>query len=165
MAHPCANQLVGGMIGRFVDSVIGFSIKSAIQQKTSVIDSALKLLALQSLADVLSRNHCGIYLCRRKTTKKVAGITTTSSKVKKFKESLDDAFKNNLLDIFIGAGGALEDAVKTFGIGFDPAKLIVDATHLSLKGLEGDALTKKLKVFFSSTLDTWATVLLKAQMR
>ena len=53
----------------------------------------------------------------------------------------------------------MREASKTFGSNFDASKLVIDTSKLSLKGLEGDALTKEIESFFSSTLDSWASVI------
>lgn len=146
-----ADAVGGGFLGALVNGIS----KALYSKKTSVIDSGIQIIG-GTLADALETGMVGaLNYAEVKTTKKVLGLTT-SSKVDTKTSSLDDAFKIQFAQVFEGAGKALEEASKVFGAKFDASKLMIDATKLSLKGLEGDALTKEIESFFSSTLDKWA---------
>lgn len=148
-------------VGGFIDS-IGNKINNALyNQKTKVIDSGISIIGT-TLADLLSGatieafNYADV-----QTKKKIFGITS-STKVKRAQEDLGQTFENQLTDVFGEAGKALKEASGAFGINFDAYidQLAIKTQDLSLKGLEGDALTKEIESFFSSTLDSWASVLL-----
>lgn len=148
-------KVLGGEVGGFIDSVISSVSKAIYNKKTSVIDSGIQIMG-QTLADALDSGIVGaMNYAEVKTTKKFLGLTT-SSKVKTQTSDLNEEFKIQFAKVFEGAGKALEEASKVFGATFDASKLMIDATKLSLKGLEGDALTKEIESFFSSTLDKWA---------
>lgn len=151
------DQAVGG----FIDSISNKINNALYNKKTKVIDSGISIVGA-TLADLLSGatieafNYADV-----ETKKKVFGITT-STKVKRAQEDLGDSFENQLTDVFGEAGKALKVASSAFGIDFDAYlnQLSVKTQDLSLKGLEGDALTKEIESFFGSTLDSWASVLL-----
>lgn len=148
-------KLLGGTVGGFIDSLLGGISKAIYSKKTSVIDSGIQIIG-SSLADMLEAGMVGaMNYAEVKTTKKVLGLTT-SVKVKTQTSELEEEFKIQFAKVFEGAGDALEQASKVFGATFDASKLMIDATKLSLKGLEGDALTKEIESFFSATLDKWA---------
>lgn len=148
----------GEMIGGFLNGISDSISKALYSKKTSVIDSGIKIMGT-NLADIIQSGVIEAFsYADVKTTKRVIGIKA-SVKVKEATEALGSEFEKQFADVFINAGGALEEASKTFGLNFDPAKFIVDASKLSLKGLTGDALTKEIESFFSATLDTWAKTL------
>lgn len=148
------DSLVGGFIGSVVNSIS----KAIYNKKTSIIDSGIQILG-GTLAGAIESGMVGaMNYAEVKTTKKVLGFTT-SSKVKTETSDLNEEFKRQFADVFGSAGDALQEASKAFGANFDASKLMIDATKLSLKGLEGDALTKEIESFFSSTLDKWAVSL------
>jgi hypothetical protein len=153
-----AKNLFGGAVGGFIDSLIGGISKAIYNKKTSIIDSGIQILG-GTLADAIESGTIGaMNYAEVKTTKKFLGLTT-SSKVKTETSDLNEEFKRQFADVFGSAGDALQEASKAFGANFDASKLMIDATKLSLKGLEGDALTKEIESFFSSTLDKWAVSL------
>lgn len=152
---------IGGDIGGFVNSILGGVSKALYNKKKKVIDSGIAITA-----DTLSNILVGGVLQAQsyadvKTTKKVIGIKT-STKLNRTTEDLDAVFEEQFSEVFRNAGKALEQASTVFGINFDSFvnDLQIKAQDLSLKGLEGDALTKEIESFFSSTLDNWAEVLL-----
>jgi len=150
-----AGKLLGGDAGGFIDSILGGISKAIYNKKTSIINSGIKIIGT-NLADILETGTLEAFsFADVKTKKSFLGITT-SSKVKEQTEALDEIFKAQFASVFVSAGTALEEASKVFGVAFDPAKFLVDATKLSLKDLEGDELTAEIESFFSSTLDTWA---------
>lgn len=145
----------GEMIGGFMNGISESISKALYSKKTNIIDSGVQIIG-SSLAEMLEKGTLGaMNYAEVKTTKKILGIKS-SVKVKTENSALDDEFKIQFAKIFEGAGTALEEASKAFGVDFDASKLMIDATKLSLKGLEGDALTKEIESFFSSTLDKWA---------
>lgn len=154
----------GGAIGEFVT---GFTAgitdkvtKALYNKKTKIIDSGIQF-AGQSLADILSTGAIEAFAYADiQTKKKVLGITT-SNKVKTQTEDLSDILLGQFADVFSGAGDALSQAADIFGLDFQNyiSSFVVDPQKLSLKGLEGDELTKEIEGFFSSTLDNWAGVL------
>jgi DNA repair exonuclease SbcCD ATPase subunit len=151
-------HLLGGQVGGFIDSIVGSISQAISSKKTSVIDSGIKIIGT-NLADILARGTIEAFTYADvKTTKKFLGITT-SAKVKEQLDSLDSVFEAQFASVFSNAGKSLELASKSFGANFDASKLVVNTSNLSLKGLEGDALTKAIQDFFSSTLDNWAGVL------
>lgn len=149
---------LGGDIGGFVDGIVNSVSKAIYSKKTSIINSGIKIVGT-NLADILESGTIQAFsFADVKTTKKVLGFTT-SNKVKEKLEDLDSIFESQLAGVFINAGNALEEAGKVFGASFDASAFKIDTSKLSLKGLEGDALTKEIENFFSSTLDNWAGVL------
>jgi len=152
--------IFGGEVGGFLDSIIASVSKAIYNKKTSIIDSGIQILG-GTLADAIESGTIGaMNYAEVKTTKKFLGLTT-SSKVKTETSDLNEEFKRQFADVFGSAGDALQEASKAFGANFDASKLMIDATKLSLKGLEGDALTKEIESFFSSTLDKWADSLVE----
>lgn len=151
-------RLLGGQVGGFVDSLISKISSLISSKKTSIIDSGVQILG-GTLADAITSGTIGaMNYAEIQTTKKFLGLTT-SIKARTQNSALDEEFKSQFADVFAGAGKALEEASKTFGVNFDASKLMIDATKLSLKGLSGDALTKEIEGFFSSTIDKWAVSL------
>ena len=153
-------QITGalGEFGAFIDAAFNKVASFISSKKTSVIDSGIKIIGT-NLADILERGTIEAFTYADvKTTKKFLGITT-STKVKEQLDSLDSVFEAQFASVFSNAGKSLELASKSFGANFDSSKLVVNTSNLSLKGLEGDALTKAIQDFFSSTLDNWAGVL------
>jgi len=154
-AASVVGGIFGGEVGGFLDSIVASVSKAIYNKKTSIIDSGIQILG-GTLADAIESGTIGaMNYAEVKTTKKFLGLTT-SSKVKTETSDLNEEFKIQFAQVFEGAGKALEEASKVFGATFDASKLMIDATKLSLKGLEGDALTKEIESFFSSTLDKWA---------
>src|SRR5690606_17640592 len=94
------------------------------------------------------------------TKKKFLGVTT-SNRMRRETEALDDILLGQFADVFSNAGSALEQAADIFGIEFDNYidRLTIPVQDLSLKDLEGEELTAEIEAFFSSTLDNWAGVL------
>lgn len=147
-----------GTLGGFINGAFDKVASLISSKKTKVIDSGIKIVG-SNLADILEKGTIEAFsYADVKTTKKFLGVTT-STKVKESTQALDDVFEAQFASVFADAGKALQEASKTFGAEFDPTKLMVDTSKLSLKGLEGDALTKEIENFFSSTLDKWAGVL------
>lgn len=157
-AASVVGGIFGGEVGGFLDSIVASVSKAIYNKKTSIIDSGIQILG-GTLADAIESGTIGaMNYAEVKTTKKFLGLTT-SSKVKTETSDLNEEFKRQFADVFGSAGDALQEASKAFGANFDASKLMIDATKLSLKGLEGDALTKEIESFFSSTLDKWAVSL------
>lgn len=155
------DPLIGEVAGFFAD--IGGAMyekisKAVLNKKTSIIDSGIKIVGT-SLADILTSGTIEAFTYADvKTTKSLLGLKY-STKVNEKTEALDSMFESQFADIFANAGQALELASGVFQTQFDPTKLFVDPQKLSLKDLEGDALTKEIESFFSSTLDNWAATL------
>lgn len=150
------------------DFIVGFT--SAINDKVSeaiyskkvkIKDSGIKIIG-QSLADILESGVMEAYAYADVNTKKKVLGVTTSNKMKERLSDLDDAVLLQFTKVFEGASEALRLASGAFGIDFEEQlqKLKIDTTKLSLKGLEGDALTAEIEAFFGSTLDEWAEILL-----
>lgn len=155
-----AGKLIGGEVGGFIDGVINSVSKAIYSKKTTVIDTGVKF-AGQTLTDILTSGSVEAFAYADvQTKKKVLGFTT-SNKVKTKTQDLDEALLNQFGDVFSSAAKALQQAAPAFGRDFEDYvnQLVIDPQKLSLKGLEGDALTKEIESFFSSTLDNWAGVL------
>lgn len=156
-------NLFGDDVGGFITGVLDSASKALYNKKKKVIDSGINILGV-SLSDILSGASIEAFnYADVNTTKKVLGIKT-SSKNKRQTEELSDVFEQQITDVFAGAAGALRDASEVFGIDFEKyvGDLRVTAQDISLKGLEGEELTKEIEAFFSKTLDDWAGVLLGA---
>lgn len=156
--------IFGGEFGQMVEGFVGNlgkKVNEAIyNKKTNVIDSGVEFAA-QTLAEIMSSRAVNVLTYAEvQTTKKVIGLTT-SKKVKTEYGELDELIKQQFASVFSGAGNAIKEASKAFGVNFDDlaAKLTINTQKLSLKGLSGDALTKEIESFFSSTLDGWAVTL------
>jgi TP901 family phage tail tape measure protein len=150
-----------GALGDFADGVFSKIASAISSKKTKVIDSGIQIFgdSLKNIIDggtLQAKNYADV-----KTTKKFLGVTT-STKLKRTTEDLDSTFESQFSDVFRNAGEALEIASKTFGIKFDDFanQLLIKTQDLSLKGLEGEALTKEIESFFGSTMDSWAETLL-----
>lgn len=150
-----------GLVGEFLQS-ISDSINGAIfKKKKKVIDSGIQIMG-SSLADILTGGALQAFsYADVKTSKKVFGISA-GSKVNRTREDLDESFENQISGVFENAGEALKLASTALGINFNQYvnDLNIATQDLSLKGLEGDALTKEIESFFGATLDNWADVLL-----
>lgn len=148
------------MVSGFLQSISDEINKAVYRVSSSVIDSGIQILGT-SLAEILESGAVGaMTYADVKLTRRVFGIKSGTN-VKTETGELDDIFEKQFAQIFDGAGRALEEASKAFGVGFDASKLLVDATKLSLKGLQGDALVKEIEHFFSSTLDKWSQSILQ----
>lgn len=151
------NQLTSFVAG-FTNALAGKIASAVYSNKTKVTDSGIKIMGT-ALSDILASGTIEAFnYATLKTTKKFIGLSY-STKVKEQTSAVDEMFEKQFASIFLGAGEALEIAAGVFNQKFDPSKLLVDTQNLSLKGLEGDALTKEIESFFSSTLDNWAGVL------
>lgn len=156
-------DVIGGeFISGFVGGIIGGINKAVYSKSERIIDSGISFIG-QSLADILERGAVGAFAYADVQTKKRVLGVTTSVRVRTETEDLNDILLGQFAGVFEGAGEALGLAAEAFGLEFDDYinKLVVDPQKLSLKGLGGDALTKEIEAFFSSTLDNWAGVLTK----
>jgi len=155
---------IGGEIGSFINNVIDKVSKAIYSKSKKVIDTGIEVFG-SSLGEIISggviqaQSYADI-----KTTTKVVGIKTDSDLNRK-SEDLGNIFEQQFTDVFESAGDALKEASKVFGINFDEfsSRLLIKAQDISLKDLEGDELTAAIETFFSSTLDSWAETILKAQ--
>ena len=152
---------IGGDIGGFINGVID-KISSALYGKSKkLIDSGIQVFG-SSLKDIIdgatiqAKSYSDI-----KSTTKVLGIKTSTS-LSRTTNDLSDVFEQQFSDVFESAGDALKQASKAFGINFDDFadQLKIKAQDISLKDLTGDELTKAIEGFFSSTMDTWANIIL-----
>lgn len=149
-------DIITGLAGGIMDGIN----KAVYSKSKKVIDSGIQF-AGNTLAQILADGAVDAFAYADiKTTKKILGIKT-STKVKTQQEDLNDVLLGQFADVFSGAGDALEQAADIFGLDFDNYinRLVIDPQKLSLKDLEGDALTKEIESFFSATLDNWAGVL------
>ena len=149
-------EFVQAFMGGITDKIS----KNIYSKKTKVIDSGIEIIG-QSLASIMTDGTIEAFgYADIQTKKKFLGITT-SNKVKSERDALDEILLNQFGAVFDSAGKALEMIAPVFGKQFSEMlpKLLIDAQKLSLKDLEGDALTKEIEAFFSSTLDNWAGVL------
>lgn len=151
-------DFVKGFMGGVTESIS----KNLYSKKVRVIDSGIIIGIGNTLADLMAGGTIDALAYADVRIKKKALGVTTSNKVKTQTEALNDILLGQFSDIFAGAGEALDLAAGVFGIDFDKylEKLKIDPKKLSLKGLEGDALTAEIEAFFSSTLDGWASVLI-----
>lgn len=135
--------------------------KEISKKKVSILDSGIQIIGA-GLADILAQGTLEAFsYADVQTTKKTFGITT-SNKVKTQTEALGDLFQSQLAGVFENAADALKISSGTYGIDFNQFinQLVVDPIKLSLKDLEGDAITEEIERFLSSTMDGWAGVLL-----
>lgn len=152
---------VTNFVDDFVTGLVSKVNKEIYKKKTKIIDSGIQFMG-QSLASILEAGTVQAFAYADvKTTKKFLGVTT-SNKVKTLQEEMDAVLLGQFADVFGGAGDALREAATVFGLDFEKYinKLVVDPQKLSLDKLEGDALTKEIEAFFSSTLDNWAETLM-----
>lgn len=149
-------EFVQGFMGGITDKIS----KALYSKKTKVIDSGIAISG-QALADILEGGALGAFAYAEVQTKKKTLGITTSNKVKTQQEALDAVLLQQFGSIFESAGEALESVAPVFGKEFSDVlpRLIINASKLSLKDLEGDELTQEIEAFFSSTLDTWAGIL------
>lgn len=152
---PIANFLnaFGGALGSKVTTEL-------FKKSTKIIDRGIGFGAT-TLADIMATGAIEAFAYAEVQTKKKVFGLTTSNKVKTQTEELDEILIGQFADVFSGAGDALRQAAEVFGLEFDDylSRLVIDPQKLSLKDLEGEALTKEIESFFSSTLDNWAGVL------
>ncbi len=152
----------GAALGLQIMAGLGDKItKELFKQKVSVSDSGIEFFG-QSLRILLSGGMIDAmsYVDITKE-KKVLGISLGKKLNTQFEE-LDALFASQLTGVFVNSADVLRLASETFEIDFDAYldRLLIDPQKLSLKDLEGDALTAEIEAFFSSTLDGWASVLL-----
>lgn len=150
------NQLVEGFIGGITKKVSSALYNS----KSKLIDTGIGFTGT-TLAEILKTGVIDAFTYADvQTQKKILGITV-STKLKRTTESVGDVLQGQFADVFSGAADVLDQAAGVFGIDFDKFvnKLVLPTQSLSLKDLSGDALTKEIESFFSSTLDNWAGVL------
>lgn len=162
-AAKTASALLGDTVGGFLGGLANSVSKAIYSKKKKVIDSGIQIIGT-TLADILTGASIEAFnYADVKTTKKIFGITS-STKVNRTKEDLSNVFEEQITGVFKDAADALKDASGAFGIDFASAAgdLKIDTQDISLKGLEGEALTKELESFFSKTLDDWAGALLGA---
>lgn len=154
-------DIIGGeFITAFAGGIMDSINKAVFSKKKKIIDSGIQFIG-SSLADILAEGTIEAFAYADiQTKKKILGVTT-SNKVKTDTQELNDVLLAQFASVFSSAGGVLEEAASAFGLEFDDYinKLVVDPQKLSLKDLEGEALTKEIEAFFSSTLDGWASVL------
>lgn len=153
-------HMIGGDLGGFVDGVLGSVSKAIYSKKKKIIDEGIKFTG-ESLADILAEGAIDAFsYATVQSKKKVLGVTT-SNKTKEQTGELDNELNRQFALVFESAGEALGQAAEAFGLDFDDYinRLVIDPQKLSLKDLEGEALTKEIENFFSSTLDNWAGVL------
>jgi tape measure domain-containing protein len=154
------DDLGGEFLAGFANGITDAISKNIYRVSKKIIDSGIQFIG-GSLADILVDGTIGAFAYADiKTTKKFLGVTT-SSKVKTQTQELNEILLAQFANVFEGAGDALRIASDVFSLDFDKYidKLVIDPQKLSLKDLEGDALTKEIESFFSSTLDNWAGVL------
>jgi hypothetical protein len=144
----------------FTNAIMNKVSKELYSKKKKVIDSGIEIVG-GSLADILATGTIDAFAYANvQTKKKVLGVTT-STKVKTQTAELSDILLTQFASVFEGAGEALNQSAQAFNLDFNNyvSQFLIDSTKLSLKGLEGDELTKEIESFFSSTLDKWAGVL------
>lgn len=156
-------DIIGGeFITAFAGGLMDGINKAVFNKSKRIIDSGIQFIG-QSLADILEEGTVGAFAYADiRTKKRVLGVTV-SNKVNTETEDLNDILLGQFADVFEGAGSALEQAAEAFGLDFDNYinRLVVDPQKLSLKDLEGDALTKEIEAFFSATLDGWAATVVE----
>lgn len=151
---------ITGFVTNFLGTLGNKVTSELFKKSTKVIDQGIGFGAT-TLAEIMATGAIEAFAYAEiQTKKKVFGLTT-SNKVKTQTEELDDILIGQFADVFSGAGEALRQAAEVFGLDFDNyiSRLVIDPQKLSLKDLEGEALTKEIESFFSSTLDNWAGVL------
>ncbi len=155
------DNAIGEFVKGFMGGITSKISKNLYSKKTKVIDEGIQIGIGQTLADILAGGALEAFAYADvQTKKKVLGVTT-SNKVKTQTEALDEVLLAQFTSVFASAGDALSAASEVFGLDFQNYvnSLIIDPKKLSLKDLEGEALTKEIEAFFSSTLDNWAGVL------
>lgn len=155
----------GDMVTGFFGTIANEINKAIYNKKTKIIDSGIGFVG-QTLADIMEEGLVDAFAYADvNTRKKILGITA-SNRTRRETEALNDILLGQFADVFGSAGNALEQAADIFGLDFEKYinRLIVPAQSLSLKDLEGDALTQEIESFFSSTLDNWAGVLVNGTM-
>ena len=158
------NEIINFVQG-FMGTITTEISRAIYKKKVKVTDTGIGFLG-QTLADILESGIVDAFAYADiNTKKKVLGITT-SNRNRRETEALDEILLGQFADVFGNAGKALDQAAEIFGLNFENYvdKLTVPAQSLSLKDLEGDALTQEIESFFSSTLDNWAGVLVDGTM-
>ncbi len=151
------SKMVQGIMGTVTTKIS----QALYSKKTELTDTGIGIIG-NSLANIISGATLEAFsYADTKTTKKILGIKSNTS-TNRTREDLNDVFEQQITSVFESAGDALKKASSAFGINFDDYinQLNVKTQDLSLKGLEGDALTKEIESFFGSTMDNWASVLL-----
>lgn len=151
---------INGFIQGFMGGITTEISKAIYRKKVKVTDTGIGFLG-QTLSDILETGLVDAYAYADINTKKKFLGVTTSNRMRRETEALDDILLGQFADVFSNAGSALEQAADIFGIEFDNYidRLTIPVQDLSLKDLEGEELTAEIEAFFSSTLDNWAGVL------
>lgn len=151
------DNLGGDMISGFLNGITDGISKNVYSKSKKITDSGIEFFG-QSLSDLLAAGSVDASnYAEVKTTKKVLGIKASVKNKTEYAE-LDDVVSRQLAGVYAGAGGALSEAAKAFGLDVDAYinSLVLAPKKLSLKDKSGDELTKEIEAFFSAQLDAWA---------